>query len=592
VATTSSTVTSNNGGGCTAGATYAPSGGTVAESTAQMVINPSNFNKVSGSNPGPNNQENQSSIGSTDATQQGWGTASYFGYTFPGVACISNCPTGNLSSIVWSGTGATVNWTGAGSISNLVSGGAIRIWNATNTNLNGVYMVGTVSTNSFTITSTCGASFSQQACPTSQTYNSGTDSGLIITIDPYTPSGGWHANPLQSFYNLLSGITHYVPNRQSILGSLFSTTYTLYSYEGNPANVAATHIFTSSPNVGFTFAAYGEGVWNEMNMQTGASSINIAGLGTRPWQTKPRTALWYMGMVGGGQSVTLCGTGWIFVPYCDRPSDILFRGEEVIAQRMGFFNANVIGDYLYNILGNAGNIAGLTGRRGWNAGGGAGASNQANNPIGWHAAALFNAFETLTADTHLQPESNTPYFGPYFSASAHTSSTYGNSILVTCGSEDLYGAFPIPLAQISGGTTIKYYLNARTLTPGQVVAGNPMSETIDPCQDPITGDVAAGQSVYYVSQPPGYTALDQITFAPPMLNGVVRLPFGASKFLVQVGYYPQAMQDDPVTDCTLGCIVGVDHHSNNAWYRIMYTDSNNLPRSIGDPVQMRSQGMP
>jgi hypothetical protein len=51
------------------------------------------------------------------------------------------------------------------------------------------------------------------------------------------------------------------------------------------------------------------------------------------------------------------------------------------------------------------------------------------------------------------------------------------------------------------------------------------------------------------------------------------------------------MQDDPVTDCTAGCTIGIDHHNTAAWYRVIYADSNNLPLSVGDPAQIPSQGL-
>jgi hypothetical protein len=111
------------------------------------------------------------------------------------------------------------------------------------------------------------------------------------------------------------------------------------------------------------------------------------------------------------------------------------------------------------------------------------------------------------------------------------------------------------------------------------VAGNPSSDTEEFCTSP-------GRTTVFVSQPPGYTALDTITFAPPS-----PLPFGASKFLIQVGYYPDDMRSDPVTDCSAGCAIGIDHHNINAWYRVIYADANGQPRSIGQPAEILSQGL-
>ena len=120
------------------------------------------------------------------------------------------------------------------------------------------------------------------------------------------------------------------------------------------------------------------------------------------------------------------------------------------------------------------------------------------------------------------------------------------------------------------------YRLSMTLLPA-----NPTSDTYNFC------GAAPGETVVYVSQPAGSISdVDNITLAPP-----ATLPFGAAKFLVQVGYYPRAMQDDPVTDCTAVCTISVDHHNTAAWYRAIYADSNSQPLSIGDPVKIPSQGL-
>jgi hypothetical protein len=113
------------------------------------------------------------------------------------------------------------------------------------------------------------------------------------------------------------------------------------------------------------------------------------------------------------------------------------------------------------------------------------------------------------------------------------------------------------------------------------MSGNPATDTDEYCSSP-------GRVTTYVGLPPAPAVqpIDHLTFAPP-----TPLPFGASKFLVQVGYYPRAMQDDPVTDCTSACTIAVDHHNTNAWYRVIYGDANSLPLSIGDPAKIPSQGL-
>jgi hypothetical protein len=133
--------------------------------------------------------------------------------------------------------------------------------------------------------------------------------------------------------------------------------------------------------------------------------------------------------------------------------------------------------------------------------------------------------------------------------------------------------------RLSGGSMRRYSLSAYrlTMTP---LPSNPSSDTYNFC------GAAPGETVVYVSQPAGAISdVDNLTLAPP-----APLPFGASKFLIQVGYYPRAMQSDPVTDCTSACTIAVDHHNTDAWYRVIYADSNNQPRSVGDPVKIPSQG--
>ena len=36
------------------------------------------------------------------------------------------------------------------------------------------------------------------------------------------------------------------------------------------------------------------------------------------------------------------------------------------------------------------------------------------------------------------------------------------------------------------------------------------------------------------------------------------------------------MLDDAVTDCTSVCTIAIDHHNNNAWYRIIYADAKTI----------------
>jgi hypothetical protein len=38
-------------------------------------------------------------------------------------------------------------------------------------------------------------------------------------------------------------------------------------------------------------------------------------------------------------------------------------------------------------------------------------------------------------------------------------------------------------------------------------------------------------------------------------------------------------------------MIAIDHHNLDAYYRVIYADSNDLPRSIGDPVKIPNQGL-
>lgn len=556
---------SNNNNNCATG-TYAPSGGSITETAAQMVINPSVFG-----NPYSNNQQNITTLGASNAVQQGW-TATYSAGVIPGQMIASSSA---LGSITCSGSTCTVPWTGIGSL--LTSGQGVRFWNlssATNPNINGVYAAQNVTANSFQIT--C-AGTSQQACPGNVTISSSSDPNLIVTIDP-----NWGPNPLQQFYNIIAGVPNHISHSFSQIGSAYiSNNIGTYSWEGNSSNTDSAWVYTPNP-VQNSYVGWTSGVNAYLFQEWG--SDNPGGLQTRPWQRKPRSFLWGDGLVGGGASAQHCRS-FTFNPSCDKASLIQVRREDVVAQIIGMKALNSVGYRLYNFCGTGSDIFGFySGFLGWGYPGGYSCINQAIAPTAIAAAARTNAFLTLTADTQLQPEGNHPYFGPGFATDAHVSSTYGNSLMIACGWEDPYGSFTVNLPRISGGSTLKYILTGYSLSVTQL-ANNPTNDMDEFCSSP-------GRTTLYVSQPPGYTALDQIAFAPPMQNGVVALPFGASKFLVEVGYYPQGIQDDPVVDCTSGCTIAIDHHSYAAWYRVIYADSNGLPRSIGDPVQIQSQGLP
>jgi hypothetical protein len=538
---------SNNNGSCANG-TFEPSGG-ITETTAKMAVSPVQY--------GGSGLQNVSPIPSNlSATSQTWNS--------------------NLTSITVSSCVAAVNWTG-----NLIGNGvAIRIWNASSANLNIVAPI-TSGTNSFTFTY---PNTSGEACPANGTYNSSTDNGLIITVDP-----NWGPNPIGEFYSLVDAVPNHPAKSWTILGSNFSNTAEVYSYEGNPLNTDSSFVYW--PGSPFNYLGDDGGVNQWINADTTLNGGNPAsgGLATRAYQLKPRSILTGAGVVNGGYSVQTSCRSFTFNPGCDRPAALIWRPESITAEIMGFKTHDYAGMRLYNLMEDTpgGYVKFCCG---WitNGTGTGGGLNPYIAPKAWAAIALANALITLRTDTELQPEANKPYYGPYFTTDAHTSATYGNELDIVCGSESPYGSFTLPgnpIPTFTGGSVLKYILTGYSLSVKQL-SGNPTTDTDEFCSSP-------GRTTTYVALPasPAVQPLDNITFAPPMTGGVVTLPFGSSKFLVQVGYYPNGMQDDPVTDCTNTCTIGIDHHNTDAWYRVIYADSNSLPRSIGTPVRIPSQGL-
>lgn len=550
--------TSNNRGSCANG-TYKPSGG-ILETTAQIAVNQSPLGSQNGTpNPtdnGGNNQQNSTVLPSNlSAINQLWDT--------------------NLTSIVVSSCTATVHWTG-----NLIPNGtAIRIWMATTANLNIVAPIAS-GTNTFTFTyPNIGTG---EACPANGTYNSTTDPNLIVTVDP-----NWGPDPVGTFFSIVNAVTGAPSTVMSIQGGNFDNAATTYSYDGNRTNVGGAFVFNGgSPTF---YLGDSGGVWQNINFDTEAVG-NAGGLATRAFQSKPRGVLWGWGVVNGGYSIQTTCRSFTFNPGCDRPVQLSARPEDIIAQIFGGKTHDYARIRGYNLMSDMTDGYGDF-CCGWQAIGGTGTGGGLNPyvaPKAFKAGALANALLTLRTETELQPEANKPYFGPYFTTDAHFSATYGNELQIVCGSESPYGSFQVTLPQISGGSMLKYILTGYSLSMS-VLAGNPATDTDEFCGMPGNASIAApGRITTYVALPPSppFQPADRISFSAP-----ATLPFGASKFLLQVGYYQPEMQDDPVTDCTSGCTIAIDHHNMAAWYRVIYTDSNNQPRSIGDPMQIFSQGL-
>jgi len=440
----------------------------------------------------------------------------------------------------------------------LVNGQAIRVHNSVN-NLNTVKPITLIDANHFSIT----YSSLVETVPANGTYTSSNDPSLFVSVD-----GNFPPTPFLSLRNIITSVTGHPATTWGAVGFTYSSPLNpgVRNWSGNPVGEDATFDYVPQP----PYAVFGTdaSVWQWANY-----SQSTSGLLTRGYQLQPRSMLW-----GAGLYYTAYCPSFQFNLVCDRPSQLLWRPETIEVQIMAMLTLNVSGLRLYNFDGHP--ALDFAACCGWNSPGtGTGAGiNPYNSPKQWAAMAHTNALIKLREDTELQPPANKPYFGPMFLTDAHTSATYGNELKILCASETPYGSFSVSLPTIANGSVLKYILTGYSLTV-TTLSGNPATDTDEFCS-------SAGRTTVYVAQPPGVNALNNVTLAPPS-----PLPFGASKFLVQVGYYPRAMQDDPVTDCTSVCTIAIDHHNTAAWYRVIYANANNIPLSVGDPVQIPSQGL-
>jgi hypothetical protein len=509
--------------------------GTYTESTTQLFhywVNPGVLNENAGVLP--------RLIGVSDNNIQNWD------------------PT-YLSQIVVSGGVGEFYMTSHG----IANGQAIRVRGSLH-NLNVVAPVTVLDANHFTITynSLFGA------VPSNGTYTSSNDANLNVTVDANFPGG----TPLLSLRNLITSVPGHAATTWGAIGFTYNVgSPGVRNWEGSLVGEDAT--FNYIPQGPAAIYGPDASVW-----QWATYSQASSGLATRGYQLQPRAMLWSGGYLGGNNIVQYCRS-FQFNPACDRPAQLYWRPEGTVAQMIGMLTLNVSGLRLYDFMQNM-NLLYIYTCCGWQTSGigTGGGMNAYIGPKQWAAMAHTDALIKLREDTELQPPSNKPYLGPMFLTDAHTSSTYGNELKILCASEMPYGTQTITLPRISGGSMLKYILTGYALQVS-LLAGNPATDTAEFCATP-------GQTTTYVAQPAGVNVLDNITFAPP-----APLPFGASKFLVQVGYYPRSMQDDPVTDCTSACTIAIDHHNTAAWYRVIYANSNNLPLSVGEPAQITSQGL-
>lgn len=470
-----------------------------------------------------------------------------------------------------SGSVATVHSPGIGTMApNHSCSGcnpAIRIWGGVTAHLNIVSGTTWLDADDVTITypGTTGG-LAPTCTGTSSQCNGTTDPQAYITVDPM-----WGPNPMRQFYNLVNGVSNVPVTSWSILGA--SDLITQFAFEGNKLNTGSSWLYVAQGPAPFLTT---DASVNQMAKYSDAAT----GIGSRAYDLKPRSMLTGDGYVGGGNTIQNCRS-FSFNPGCDRPGQLSWRRETTVAQIIGMKVDDIVGIRLYNFLQDMTDAysklcCGWHSNGGWGTGGGMNLFTQREI---WSATAHTNALLKMREDTELQPEGNKPYLGPYFKTDVHVSSVYGNELTVLCASEMPYGNVTVALNPISGGTTLLYTTNGYT-TRVSVVAGNPSSVTKEFCPSP-------GFTSVYVSQPPGYTALDNITFQKPAHT----LPYSASKFLIQYGYFPDDMESDPVVDCTASCTIGIDHHNINAWYRVIYADSNSVPLVIGAPSEIVSQGL-
>jgi hypothetical protein len=188
----------------------------------------------------------------------------------------------------------------------------------------------------------------------------------------------------------------------------------------------------------------------------------------------------------------------------------------------------------------------------------------------YNAMALsFNALQRWTKYV-LEPRISFESYGPEFYGTARYS-TYGGFKLIGSISETPYQqTIRLTNINITGGTMRRECVDGYRFTIAEL-AGNPTSDT---------HNFQPGETCAYISQPAGSYDIDHIPFPPPP-----SLPFGASKFVVRVGYYPldRAMDDAPATDCTSGCTIAVNHYNAPAWYQILYLGANNKVLSTLEP---------
>lgn len=492
-------------------------------------------------------------------------------------------------SISVSGSTATVTWPVAHELSN---GQVIRIWSGSTADLNTIAPITVTSSTQFTFVYPSGTGGTAPSCsPCTGT----TDPNAYITVDP-----GFGASAWNSMWSVIDGVANAPCHGYSLNGLNYSSgnVAQIYNWMGNPANASCGGmLYMSTPPNNYSYPDTSNVQMSQYPLQTAATF--------RPWMRYPRAYLISDGFL---PFVTQYCRSFGFNPACDKPASganfgLQWSPELIVTQMMSAKAQGIAGFRHYK------SGAGIQNYRyndglGWQGTVGAGGYGNTMDPYtvsrAWGGLARTNAALHSREDTELQPEADKPFLNVFTVIDAHTSATYGNETVLTCTSSYHCGAQALPLNPISGGSLILYLLDGYTLrvytsTSLSALAGNPSSiappagncGSGDWGVSPITCQQSPGLTWWFVSLPANYSPLDSITFTPPAV-----LPAGASKFLIQVGYYPEDMRNDPVYDCTSSCTITIDHHDLNAWYRVIGADANGLPEQIGSPIEVVSQGLP
>jgi len=457
--------------------------------------------------------------------------------------------TTDLTSLVASGGTLTVQWNNH----SLTNGQIIQIHSATNTNLHTIAPITYMNANTFTL----------PTLAANGTYNSSTDPNLFITVDC-----GFTNQTLSQVVSVTRAVNGPTINYAPI-GSSIANTEIAYRWLGDPNALDAGMLYVAQGSA----PIYGTG--SSVSQQ--AASQAQSNLTDRAYILEPHRPLVSVGMTYN----KIC-PGYVFQPACgDQPNNALIRPETFLTGLWAPIIWGSAGDFLYNYLNNPANA--YSGFAVGSDNAGAFAISSEITPVVWTPMALTNALMKRLEPFYLQPRMNTPYFGPILPATAHQNSTNtARLLLIQCLSETPYPSQALNFTTLGfsypGGTILKYVVDARKMVTSRVSG---TSDSYSGCAA-SPGDVTA-----YIFLAAGASSpLDNVTFSAP-----ATFPFGSSKMAIRVGYYPRykgllTMQDAPAINCTAGCIIPVDHSNADAWYQILYLDSNNLVKSAGDPQKI------